>query len=310
MKISTVAIAVCVWIGGSHQTVSFEKQAISLVQGTPVCDLDENLSRLPFGAWFKQLIGRKGGVIWQLTECDEPISVRGGVKDDLPACAEAIAVLPGGIKVTVAITVGTFKKGITGYPAFYRAVIELDNKLYQVRSLSDLPEMLRTPESLPAALAAMKSLPINLPAVTSNHSVVKLGFQTDLLLTLPPIPNPMAKGLTEIELPPAPPISPQEPQKLLEKLEEAVLRGRAITRIKPVYPPSARKMNATGQVEVKVTISELGLVIDAIALNGHLALRNAAVEAARNWVFKPTIVNGVPVKVESILTFVFAPGEK
>jgi TonB family protein len=293
MKISTVAIAVCVWIGGSHQTVSFEKQAISLVQGTPVCDLDENLSRLPFGAWFKQLIGRKGGVIWQLTECDEPISVRGGVKDDLPACAEAIAVLPGGIKVTVAITVGTFKKGITGYPAFYRAVIELDNKLYQVRSLSDLPEMLRTPESLPAALAAMRALPITLPAVTSNQSVVKLGFQTDLLLTLPPIPNPMAKGL-----------------KLLERLEEAVLRGRAITRIKPVYPPSARKMNATGQVEVKVTISELGLVIDAIALNGHLALRNAAVEAARNWVFKPTIVNGVPVKVESILTFVFAPGEK
>jgi hypothetical protein len=39
-------------------------------------------------------------------------------------------------------------------------------------------------------------------------------------------------------------------------------------------------------------------------------LRGAAVEAARGWIFKPTTVDGKPVNMESILTFVFARGSK
>jgi TonB family protein len=67
-------------------------------------------------------------------------------------------------------------------------------------------------------------------------------------------------------------------------------------------------LNATGTVEVEVTISEVGLVVEAKAVSGHLALRSAAVEAARKWVFKPTIFSGVPVKIKSVLTFTFGPG--
>jgi len=66
-------------------------------------------------------------------------------------------------------------------------------------------------------------------------------------------------------------------------------------------------MNATGTVEVEITISEAGLVIEAKAISGHLALRSAAVDAARKWVFKPPMLNGKPIKVKSVLTFVFVP---
>jgi len=109
-----------------------------------------------------------------------------------------------------------------------------------------------------------------------------------------------------VEPPPAPPPPPlpQEP----EKVSESVAQGRAITRVKPVYPPNARKMNATGTVEVEITISEEGLVVEATAISGHFALRSAAVEVARKWVFKPAILNGAPVKVKSVLTFTFIPG--
>jgi TonB family protein len=68
-------------------------------------------------------------------------------------------------------------------------------------------------------------------------------------------------------------------------------------------------MKATGPVEVEITISEVGLVIEAKAISGHLALRSAAVEAARKWVFKPAMLNGKPIRVKSVLTFVFAPSE-
>src|SRR5262249_20105650 len=102
---------------------------------------------------------------------------------------------------------------------------------------------------------------------------------------------------------PTPPPSPQEP----EKVSESDLQSRVITRVKPFYPPSAKKMKATGPVEVEITISEEGLVIEAKAISGHIALRSAAVEAARKWVFKPAILNGVQVRMKSVLTFIFAP---
>jgi periplasmic protein TonB len=103
--------------------------------------------------------------------------------------------------------------------------------------------------------------------------------------------------------PPAPPEKPR-------KVEEVVVQGWAVTRVKPVYPASAKKMNAYGAVEVRIIISPDGKVIEATAISGHFALRSAAVEAARGWVFKPTTIDGVPVNTESILTFVFARGSK
>jgi protein TonB len=69
-------------------------------------------------------------------------------------------------------------------------------------------------------------------------------------------------------------------------------------------------MKATGIIEVEIIISETGLVVEATAISGHLALRNAAEEAARKWVFEPAILNGAPVRVKSVLTFVFDPSAK
>jgi len=69
-------------------------------------------------------------------------------------------------------------------------------------------------------------------------------------------------------------------------------------------------MNAYGKVEVQILISEGGQVIEATAISGHPALRTSAVDAAREWVYKPTTFNGVPTKVVTVLTFTFAPGSQ
>src|SRR5262245_61004274 len=90
------------------QTGSFEKQAISSAQEMSASALDEALPNRPFVSWFSEIIGPKAGVVWQLTECGEQIEAG----KDLPACAEVNASLPGGRKVFVAISVGTFKKGL------------------------------------------------------------------------------------------------------------------------------------------------------------------------------------------------------
>src|SRR5499427_3815483 len=298
----SVSLSLCLSVAG--QTGSFEKQAISSAQEMSASDLDAALPDRPFASWFSEVIGPKAGVVWQLTECGDPLAASGEAGQDLPACAEVNASLPGGQKVFVTISVGTFKKGLTGKPSFFRAVIEQNERLYQVRRLSELPQRLRAPEG-PSTTVAKKRV-TNLPAIKMDSALVPTPvlYLGPMFASVPPVTDDL--GLVEETSAPPPPPSTSSTQDF-EQVPESDLQSRAITEVKPEYPPTAKKMNATGSVEVEITISEAGLVIEAKAISGHLALRSAAVEAARKWVFKPPMLNGAPVRVKSVLTFVFAP---
>src|SRR5262245_22461537 len=305
----SVALWLCGSVASSTQTVSFEKQALSLVREMPASALDAGLPSHSFASWFEQVAGPKAGVVWQLTECGEQIVAPDKTGQDLPACAEVNANLPDGRKVFVMISVGTFKKGLTGKPVLFRAVIEYNEQFYQAGRLSDLPEMVRAPDSVSGGL------PNKRPATKTKDETVNLpaiNVGPDWNVTLSRYPSSPSSNVPadqgQVETPPAAPTPPlpQEP----EKVSESVLQSSVISRVNPVYPPSARKMNATGTVEVEVTISEKGLVVEATAISGHFALRSAAVEAARKWVFKPTIFSGAPVKIKGVLTFTFGPGAK
>lgn len=83
------------------------------------------------------------------------------------------------------------------------------------------------------------------------------------------------------------------------------LQASAINRVEALYPPSAVTARIFGTVLVEVSIDESGNVSSARALSGHPLLKDAAVDAARGWTFKPTILQGNPVKVVGTLTFNF-----
>ena len=95
-----------------------------------------------------------------------------------------------------------------------------------------------------------------------------------------------------------------EPPRLIRKGNDA-LRSSAINRVEPVYPPQAVAARIFGTVLVEVSIDEGGAVTSARAISGHQLLRDAAVEAARGWTFKPTLAQGKPVKVIGSLSFTF-----
>ena len=84
-----------------------------------------------------------------------------------------------------------------------------------------------------------------------------------------------------------------------------MLQGKAVRKVVPVYPAIGRSIRATGPVQVMVLIAEDGRVIGASAINGNPVLRSAAVDAAWHWLFTPTTLNNVPVKVQGLLTFNF-----
>ncbi len=287
------------WNGWFQATDMSEKRAVASAQKILASALDAELPANPFGDWFRQLVGPQAGVNWQLNECGEPSSQLIAQRRDMLACAEVDALLQDGRKVVVMIKVGTFNKGINGVPSFSHAAIEQQGELYRVRRLRDLPEGLRAPGSLTkekpiklAPLAAQKNLLLS--EMPKGKALYGLNADEDA-----PPPPPMS-SIVQAAPAPAPRASSE-----MKKVSEGVVRGNATVKAAAIYPASAKKMQAAGKVQVQVMISEDGRVIEATSVDGHPLLRNAAVEAARKWVFKPTMLNGIPVKVQSTLTFVF-----
>lgn len=88
-------------------------------------------------------------------------------------------------------------------------------------------------------------------------------------------------------------------------INKGIVNGSAISLPKPTYPPAAKAVRAAGTVSVQVTIDEEGNVISASAVGGHPLLHQAAVGAARQAKFRPTLLSGTPVKVTGIITYLF-----
>jgi len=71
---------------------------------------------------------------------------------------------------------------------------------------------------------------------------------------------------------------------------------KAIKKVNPRYPADAKATGVSGAVNVRVLISEEGKVIEAEAVSGHQLLGEAAVEAAKQFVFRPAEKSGVPAR--------------
>lgn len=75
---------------------------------------------------------------------------------------------------------------------------------------------------------------------------------------------------------------------------------------RPEYPSKARDKGVSGQVRVRVVVSEDGKVSSVAAISGNELLRESATKAACKSSFDKLVVSGKPVKFESIVTFNFA----
>jgi protein TonB len=82
--------------------------------------------------------------------------------------------------------------------------------------------------------------------------------------------------------------------------------GNLIRKVQPVYPPLARSARIQGVVELQAVISKQGSIENLRVLTGHPMLVPAAVEAVRQWRYRPYILNNEPVEVETQITVNFS----
>lgn len=104
-----------------------------------------------------------------------------------------------------------------------------------------------------------------------------------------------------------PPIAKVEPAPVKQQLIRSlgVIDGKAVSKPPPPYPTVAKVARVSGPVTVQIIVDETGKVISAKALKGHPLLLNAAVQAAYQARFTPTLLSKQPIKVSGVITYNF-----
>ncbi|HTC93353.1 MAG TPA: energy transducer TonB [Terriglobales bacterium] len=89
------------------------------------------------------------------------------------------------------------------------------------------------------------------------------------------------------------------------RVSAGVVEGNLIHKVVPLYPPLAKTARIQGTVVLHAIISKQGNVENLNVISGHPMLMPAAVEAVKQWKYKPYILNGEPVEVETTVTVNF-----
>jgi protein TonB len=87
------------------------------------------------------------------------------------------------------------------------------------------------------------------------------------------------------------------PQRV--RVSSGVQSGLLVRKVPPAYPPLARQARIQGTVILQAQISKEGNIENLQLISGHPMLAPAAIEAVKQWKYKPYLLNGEPVEVET-----------
>jgi TonB family protein len=97
------------------------------------------------------------------------------------------------------------------------------------------------------------------------------------------------------------------PSPVLQRLSisQGVSQGLLIKKVAPAYPANALRMRIEGAVQLSATISKEGNIAEVKVLSGDAQLSRAATDAVKQWKYKPYLLNGEPVEIQTQITINF-----
>jgi periplasmic protein TonB len=102
--------------------------------------------------------------------------------------------------------------------------------------------------------------------------------------------------------PTAPPIeAPHEKRMHVTHIDPAML----IHRVEPVYPTLARQIGRAGRVELRAIIATDGTIQSLQVISGDPFFYQSALDAVRQWRYKPTVLNGEPVEIDTFISVIY-----
>jgi protein TonB len=106
--------------------------------------------------------------------------------------------------------------------------------------------------------------------------------------------------LSQIPGPEPPKLAPQPTAPVTRaplRVGGQVQAAKLVHQVTPLYPPLARQARISGIVRLEAVISRSGLIESLQVMSGHPLLTQAALDAVRQWVYQPTLLNNLPVEV-------------
>jgi len=161
----------------------------------------------------------------------------------------------------------------------------------QLRTPSRIPEKVHmiqeaeTPPPLPSMGGVVGGVPGGLPGGQLGGVIGGIISQTSSLSAVPKFSSP----------PPAKRV----------RVSQGITKGFLIQKIEPKYPPLALTAHIWGQVVLKAIISRGGEIKELTVVSGHPWLAPAAIEAVGQWRYRPYLLNGEPVELETTVTVTF-----
>jgi protein TonB len=89
------------------------------------------------------------------------------------------------------------------------------------------------------------------------------------------------------------------------RISGGVIAGNILTKTQPVYPPIAKAAHVGGTVVLHAIISKTGAITSLQAVSGPDMLKGAALDAVKQWRYKPYLLNGEPTEVDTTITVNF-----
>ncbi len=109
---------------------------------------------------------------------------------------------------------------------------------------------------------------------------------------------------------PPPPPARKEAAPSRVRIGPGVMEGNLVHKVDPVYPSIARQARVQGTVTMAVVVGKNGTIENLKVVSGHPLLVQAALDAVRQWRYKPFLLNGEPMEVETQINVNFKLEEK
>ena len=161
------------------------------------------------------------------------------------------------------------------------------------------PQVLTAPAQVPKSVAPIMEAPALADIAQNTTPAVPGGVPGGQ-------PGGLIGGIPNSLPGPPPPRAASEPPKAAAPAETPRLKvggnveaARLVHEVKPAYPRLAKEGRVSGTVRMNAVIDKDGKVENLTIISGHPLLVPSAMDAVKQWVYKPTYLNGVPAEIET-----------
>jgi protein TonB len=163
--------------------------------------------------------------------------------------------------------------------------------------------VVRTPSDAPTPAPLRVKNEVSKPAPPSPNQPDSAQVPTPPSLAVASNANDNDQAISGIISTTAPTLPQQPPQKL--KISQGVSQGLLIKSVDPIYPAQARQMRLQGAVELLASIGKDGSITSVKVISGDSVLAHAAIDAVKQWKYKPYYLNDQPVAIQTQVTVKF-----